>query len=221
MAESGEHRARLRYSRANFQRRLSTIQPNLESIQSLAQFILFMAPTFASSLVQEWVQVFIESDRERRLHLLYVANEVLQHARHRLPVSTLEQLASLFFAGLENHLDVLFGDERFGKLMDVWQSRQVFTEEQLDRLRRRMKERLEWRARVQDAGKHIEAAIASSKDSESREVSDAQARNVEGVVIKLEEALQLVKRYLDGPDECASPEGRPNEDGSKSETAFV
>ncbi|KAF6003820.1 hypothetical protein F1559_002044 [Cyanidiococcus yangmingshanensis] len=196
MAPVGDRGVALQYSRANFQRRLSTIQPNLESIQSLSYFILFMAPTFASSLVHDWGLVLAESERERRLHLLYLANEVLQHARNRLPDALAQRLANLFLEGMEQHLALLAGDERLDRLIEVWHQRQVFTDEQLDRLRELINHQREWRARVEDAAQHIASAIARLGEADMSTVAVTATAEITSLVNKLREAQHLVQRYL-------------------------
>jgi hypothetical protein len=202
MATTGQRPVKLQYSRANFKRRLSSIQPNLESIQSLSHFMLFMAPVFATALINDWAQVLAESERERRLHLLYVANDVLQLARSRLADATVQQLSNLFLDAMERYLGVLAGDERFERLFEVWRSRDVFTEEQLGRLQAHINDQREWRVRFGDVAQHVSAAIARLTDGDSSSLPALDAEDQANLLDKLREVHHLVERYLSDLGGC-------------------
>lgn len=141
----------LRYDENQFIRRLSSIAPTVESIQSLSYFMLFLECPFGRSLVEHWREVFLRSDREHRVHLLYLANDVLQNARLRLDDDTaVRRLSRTFLDALVPCLAEMGRDERFERLLEVWKERQVFTSDELSRLTTHLNWQVESRERVRD-----------------------------------------------------------------------
>lgn len=164
----------------------------------------------------------VAADAERRISLLYVANDVLQQVRrargsdgdgeddgedHR-------SLTSVFYRALEAVLADVGEDDRVQKMLNVWSERDVFGADKIQRLRATLDARAESRVRV----RAVEKTLAQATERLASHHDDEDAAYAE-VLERTRHAHTAAQRYLEVAATASRPHKTPPADDDNSDAS--
>lgn len=115
--------------------KLSGLNDTQESITSISQWIMFHR-RHAPQTVKTWLQYLQEASNHRKLHLIYLANEVVQQSRARKKEEFLNAFTPVIVDAIRDAYAKVNSDLRnkIRRVVGVWRQRNIFSVNVLDAL---------------------------------------------------------------------------------------
>lgn len=116
--------------------KLQTLSMSQQSIETISLWLMHHQPRHADEIIQTWLKaVRKEPNNDRLASLIYLANDVLQNSRKKNPafVKNFFPILELAFKHVAKH-NREGASKAMKKCVDVWQARQLYSSEQIERL---------------------------------------------------------------------------------------
>ncbi|ORY85091.1 RNA polymerase II-binding domain-domain-containing protein [Protomyces lactucae-debilis] len=122
--------------------KLSAVDATQETIVSVAQWVMFYKRN-AAQIVDIWHQAVRDASSNRKLNLIYLANEVAQTSRAKKRPEYPEALSKVMPDALEHvfRQSTTSIQEKLKRVVDVWRQRSVFSPQVIDEISQRLQTR--------------------------------------------------------------------------------
>lgn len=133
--------------------KLAGLNDTQESIVSISQWVMFHR-RYAKQTVQTWMQCLEEATSHRKLHLIYLANEVVQQSRARKKEEFLAAFRPKIAGAVGDAYAKVSPDirNRIKRVTGVWRQRNIFAPDVLDAVEARFSD--------VDKGRSAQASVA-------------------------------------------------------------